>query len=194
MTHLSPQITHLVSARPMSVTMGNAIRELKVKISNIDIDMVEQDVRTLFALFCLINSIFQAKDSLCQYIDNYIRDRIVLADEVIEDLAGKKIKDGDVILTYAKWVSFSELQIRTSSYICRSSVVEKVLLAAQEDGKKFSVIVIDSQPLLEGLQHFHAFYLSLNILAQARHSCVPSHVDRTLSRVHTHCSLLFHHF
>jgi translation initiation factor eIF-2B subunit delta len=51
MTHLSPQITHLVSARPMSVTMGNAIRELKVKISNIDIDMVEQDVRTLFARF-----------------------------------------------------------------------------------------------------------------------------------------------
>jgi len=117
MTHLSPQISHLVSARPMSVTMGNAIRELKVKISNIDIDMVEQD----------------AKDCLCQYIDNYIRDRITLADEVIEDLAGNKIKDGDVILTYAK-----------------SSVVEKVLLAAQEDGKKFSVIVIDSQPLLEG--------------------------------------------
>ncbi len=44
MTHLSPQITHLVSARPMSVTMGNAIRELKLKISKIDIDMVEQDV------------------------------------------------------------------------------------------------------------------------------------------------------
>jgi len=26
----------------------------------------------------------------------------MLADEVIEELAGKKIKDGDVILTYAK--------------------------------------------------------------------------------------------
>lgn len=47
MTHLSPQITHLVSARPMSVSMGNAIRELKLKISNIDIDMVEQDVGAL---------------------------------------------------------------------------------------------------------------------------------------------------
>ena len=44
MTHLSPQITHLVSARPMSVTMGNAIRELKLEISGIDIDMIEQDV------------------------------------------------------------------------------------------------------------------------------------------------------
>ena len=47
MTHLSPQITHLVSARPMSVTMGNAIRELKLEISGIDIDMIEQDVRAI---------------------------------------------------------------------------------------------------------------------------------------------------
>jgi translation initiation factor eIF-2B subunit delta len=45
MTHLSPQITHLVSARPMSVTMGNAIRQLKLEISGSDIDMIEQDVR-----------------------------------------------------------------------------------------------------------------------------------------------------
>lgn len=44
MTHLSPQITHLVSARPMSVSMGNAIRQLKLEISNSDIDMVEQEV------------------------------------------------------------------------------------------------------------------------------------------------------
>jgi translation initiation factor eIF-2B subunit delta len=44
MTHLSPQITHLVTARPMSVSMGNAIRQLKLEISSSDIDMVEQDV------------------------------------------------------------------------------------------------------------------------------------------------------
>ncbi|GLB33519.1 putative eIF-2B alpha beta delta subunits family protein [Lyophyllum shimeji] len=117
MTHLSPQITHLVAARPMSVTMGNAIRQLKLEISGSDIDMIEQD----------------AKDALCQKIDNYIRDRIIIADEVIQELAGKKIKDGDVILTYA-----------------RSSVVEKILLNAHEEGKRFSVIVVDSPPLMEG--------------------------------------------
>ncbi|KAJ3562583.1 hypothetical protein NP233_g9483 [Leucocoprinus birnbaumii] len=105
MTHLSPQITHLVAARPMSVTMGNAIRQLKLEISDSDIDMVEQD----------------AKNALCNKIDNYIRDRILIADEVILKLAGNKIKDGDVILTFA-----------------RSSVVEKILLGAQEEGKKFS--------------------------------------------------------
>ena len=45
MTHLSPQISHLVAARPMSVTMGNAIRQLKLEISGSDIDLPEQDVR-----------------------------------------------------------------------------------------------------------------------------------------------------
>jgi translation initiation factor eIF-2B subunit delta len=44
----------------------------------------------------------KAKDLLCQKIDDYIRDRIIIADEVIQDLACKKIKDGDVILTYAR--------------------------------------------------------------------------------------------
>jgi translation initiation factor eIF-2B subunit delta len=46
MTHLSVQISHLVAARPMSVTMGNAIRQLKVEISGSDIDLPEQDVRS----------------------------------------------------------------------------------------------------------------------------------------------------
>lgn len=117
MAHLSPQITHLVAARPMSVTMGNAIRQLKLEISNSDIDLPEQD----------------AKDALCQTIDNYLRDRIFVADEVICALAGKKISDGDVILTYA-----------------RSSIVEKVLLHAHSEGKNFSVIIVDSRPMLEG--------------------------------------------
>ncbi|KAH9938475.1 eukaryotic translation initiation factor 2B delta subunit [Fomitopsis serialis] len=117
MTHLSPQISHLVAARPMSVTMGNAIRQLKLEISGSDIDLPEQD----------------AKDALCRKIDNYIRDRIIFADQVIEETAGSKIKDGDVVLTYA-----------------RSSIVEKVLLGAHEEGRDFSVIVVDSRPMLEG--------------------------------------------
>ncbi|KAH8102815.1 eukaryotic translation initiation factor 2B delta subunit [Phellopilus nigrolimitatus] len=117
MTHLNPQINHLVSARPMAVTMGNAIRQLKLEISNSDIDTPEQD----------------AKDFLCHKIDNYIRDRIIIADQVIQDTAVQKIKDGDVILTFA-----------------RSSVVEKTILRAHEDGKRISVVVVDSRPMLEG--------------------------------------------
>lgn len=37
-------------------------------------------------------------------IDEYIRDRIVVAGEVIQATAGRKIKDGDVILTFARYV------------------------------------------------------------------------------------------
>ncbi|KAL7282179.1 hypothetical protein ACG7TL_003648 [Trametes sanguinea] len=117
MTYLSPQISHLVAARPMSVTMGNAIRQLKLEISGTDPDLPEQD----------------AKDALCRKIDTYMRERILIADQVIQETASSKIKDGDVILTYA-----------------RSSVVEKVLLDAHASGRDFSVIVVDSRPMLEG--------------------------------------------
>jgi translation initiation factor eIF-2B subunit delta len=46
--------------------------------------------------------LIKAKDELCRKIDNYLRDRIIFAGEVIQELAGRKIKDGDVILTYAR--------------------------------------------------------------------------------------------
>ena len=82
----------------------------------------------MFVYCCLfLHSLFepinQAKDFLCQYIDNYIRDRITLADEVIEDLAGKKIKDGDVILTYAKWVVFPLLSTINANFVARLQIV-----------------------------------------------------------------------
>jgi len=55
-------------------------------------------------------------------------------------------------------MSFSHTQSLSSSLLSpistdfiRSSVVEKVLLEAHEVGKTFSVVVVDSKPLLEGL-------------------------------------------
>ena len=55
---------------------------------------------------------------------------------MIGEYAIQKIKDGDVVLTYA-----------------RSSVVEQTLLNAWDkgNGKMFSVVVVDSRPLLEGM-------------------------------------------
>lgn len=98
--------------------MGTAIRWLKLKISKVDID--EPDA--------------SAKESLCAAIDEYIRDRVLLADQVIAKSASEQcIKDGDVILTYAK-----------------SSVVQQTLAQAYKDGRKFRVIVVDSRPLFEG--------------------------------------------
>lgn len=44
-THLNPQIGHLIRARPLSVSMGTAIRYLKYEISLIDQEMNVDEVR-----------------------------------------------------------------------------------------------------------------------------------------------------
>jgi translation initiation factor eIF-2B subunit delta len=47
MTHISPQITHLVSARPMSTSTGSAIRHLKSYITDLserNEELPEKDV------------------------------------------------------------------------------------------------------------------------------------------------------
>ncbi|GAA5971939.1 hypothetical protein JCM21900_003955 [Sporobolomyces salmonicolor] len=85
-THLNPQIAHLIRARPLSVSMGTAIRYLKYEISLIEMEM----------------DLDQAKSLLLSKIDSFIRDRILLAGRVIEQHAIDKIRDGDTVLTYAR--------------------------------------------------------------------------------------------
>ncbi|GAA5852745.1 hypothetical protein JCM8547_002613 [Rhodosporidiobolus lusitaniae] len=126
-THLNPQVAHLIRARPLSVSMGTAIRFLKYEISLIEMEM----------------DLDEAKSLLLSKLDSFIRDRILLADRVIEQHAIDKINDGDVILTYA-----------------RSSVVEGVLLEAKRAGKEFSVVVVDSRPLYEGKNLLHSLRAS----------------------------------
>jgi translation initiation factor eIF-2B subunit delta len=115
--HLSPQIDFLKSCRPISESMGNAIRWLKKLIVEIDPSTAEQD----------------AKDELCERIDTFIRERITVTDQAIAASASKQIKNGSVVLTYAK-----------------SSIVEKTILEAHDNGTKFRVVVVDSRPLFEG--------------------------------------------
>ncbi|KAF2272677.1 IF-2B-domain-containing protein [Westerdykella ornata] len=114
---LSPQIDYLRSCRPLSVGMSNAIRWLKDVIIKIDPATAEED----------------AKRDILSSIDDFIRDRVTVADKLIEEYGEKKIEDGDVILTYAA-----------------SSIVEKTLIRAHKAGRSFSVIVVDSKPLFEG--------------------------------------------
>lgn len=67
-------------------------------------------------------------------IDHFVRDRITYATRVIaQNLASSKIKDGDVLLTFA-----------------RSSVVEQTIVEAWERGRRFQVIIVDARPLCEG--------------------------------------------
>lgn len=83
--HLSPQIEYLRSCRPLSISMGNAIRWLKDIIIKIDPSTPEAE----------------AKRDLLEEIDIFIRERVTAADRLIRDLASTKIEPGDVILTYA---------------------------------------------------------------------------------------------
>lgn len=83
--HLSHQIEHLKSARPLSVSMGNAIRWLKLEITKLGIDLTDAE----------------AKENLLEQIDNFIRVRLEYADRVIVETGVNSINDGDVILTYA---------------------------------------------------------------------------------------------
>ncbi|KAK3708584.1 hypothetical protein LTR37_011479 [Vermiconidia calcicola] len=115
--YLSPQIDFLKSCRPISESMGNAIRWLKKLIVEIDPDTSEQD----------------AKDDLCERIDTFIRERITVTDQAIATSACQQIKNGSVVLTYAK-----------------SSIVERTILEAHTNATKFRVIVVDSRPLFEG--------------------------------------------
>lgn len=116
-THLSHQITYLSTCRPLSISQGNAIRALKLAIASIDPSVPEAD----------------AKESLREFIDSFIREKITVADQVIAGSAVQKVQDGDVIVTFAG-----------------SSIVKQTLLNAHKEGNKFRVSIIDSRPLFEG--------------------------------------------
>jgi translation initiation factor eIF-2B subunit delta len=87
----------------------------------------------------------EAKKNLCEAIDGFIQERVTFADQIITRSAADKIEDGDVIMTYAK-----------------SSIVQKSLVQAHNDGKKFRVIVVDSRPLHEG-KHLAAALVGLGM-------------------------------
>ncbi|KTW29938.1 translation initiation factor eIF2B subunit delta [Pneumocystis jirovecii RU7] len=85
-SYINLHIAHLVLSRPLSVSMRNAIRFLKLEISNSSIDLAEDE----------------AKNLLIKRIDRFIRDRITVADQVIIAAGQNKINNGDVILIYSR--------------------------------------------------------------------------------------------
>lgn len=82
--HLSHQIEYLKSARPLSVSMGNAIRWLKQEISHISIDTSEQE----------------AKQILIEKIHSFINEKIELLDQLIIETASQHIPEGCTVLTF----------------------------------------------------------------------------------------------
>ncbi|KAL1209203.1 hypothetical protein V5N11_015955 [Cardamine amara subsp. amara] len=77
-------VSFLIECRPLSMSMGNAIRFLKNQIRKLPGNLSESE----------------AKASLCSEIGRFIGEKIVLADKVIVQHAVTKIRDGEVLLTY----------------------------------------------------------------------------------------------
>ncbi|XP_051511383.1 translation initiation factor eIF-2B subunit delta-like isoform X2 [Myxocyprinus asiaticus] len=81
---LSPYISFLSQCRPLSASMGNAIKYIKKEISNIPSQCKEEE----------------AKRKLQTCIDSYINEKIILASQAISKYAIEKISNGDIILVY----------------------------------------------------------------------------------------------
>nr|XP_010941217.1 translation initiation factor eIF-2B subunit delta [Elaeis guineensis] len=81
---ISSYVSFLIECRPLSISMGNAIRFLKNRIAKLPHTLSESE----------------AKSSLQSDIDRFINEKIVIADKVIVRHAVTKIRDGDVLLTY----------------------------------------------------------------------------------------------
>ena len=124
--------------RPHSVSMGNAFTALKAAVASLD--------RTL--------SFAEMKCILLETISAYCRERIDYADRAIADLAHQKLFQSSRPSVVGGGVCGSlkehrEEVILTYGY---SEVVDLTLrqAATEEEKSTFRVIVVDSQPLLEG--------------------------------------------
>ncbi|GLU20271.1 hypothetical protein SLE2022_364800 [Rubroshorea leprosula] len=81
---ISGYVSFLNECRPLSMSMGNAIRFLKSRIAKLPLTFSESE----------------AKAALHSDIDRFINEKIVLADKEIVRHAATKIRDSDVLLTY----------------------------------------------------------------------------------------------
>jgi len=109
---IKPNITFLKQCRPLSISMQNAIRYLKKEITCLDKNLC----------------IEEARDAILERIDDFININFVLHPKAISETANKKIKSGDVILTFS-----------------HSKLVEKILLDAASQGKNVRVIVCEAR-------------------------------------------------
>lgn len=81
---ISGYVSFLNECRPLSISMGNAIRFLKARIAKLSLTLSESE----------------AKAALYSDIERFMNEKIALAGRVITRQAVMKIRDGDVLLTY----------------------------------------------------------------------------------------------
>lgn len=77
-------VAYLQNCRPLAVSMINALRTFKLKLTCIDTNLTDVEKKT----------------KILELVDNYIQDDIEKAGEAISIKVNEKISDEDVILTY----------------------------------------------------------------------------------------------
>ncbi|KAF1815049.1 IF-2B-domain-containing protein [Eremomyces bilateralis CBS 781.70] len=140
--HLSPQIDYLKSCRPLSISMGNAIRYLKELIIKIDPAVPEHD----------------AKATLLDAIDAFISERITVAGTIIAQTASTKIVSGDVVVTYAK----SSIVMQTLLTAHRAGTAFRVVVVDSSplfEGKRLASVLAS-----------HGLSVSYSLIAGASHA------------------------
>jgi len=138
---MKPNITFLKQCRPLSISMSNAIRYLKREVMGFGRGLSIEEIKT----------------NIEEMVDDFINVNFTLHPKAISETANKKIRDGDVILTFS-----------------HSKLVEKVLLDAAAQGKKIKVIVADGRvqnlgrALCPGLvsSGIHSTYILLSAVPQ----------------------------
>ncbi|XP_024527590.1 probable translation initiation factor eIF-2B subunit delta [Selaginella moellendorffii] len=81
---INSHVSFLSTCRPLSISMGNAIRSFKLKIGKLRDTLTEAE----------------AKSSLVSHLETFAQEKIILADKEIVKHAVTKIIDGDVVLTH----------------------------------------------------------------------------------------------
>jgi len=95
---IKPLIQFLDDCRPKSISMGNAIKFLKLHISNLPPNISENE----------------AREVLYQRIDGFLQEKIDFAGRVIAQYGASKICHGDVILVYAASYSVEQVLLKAA--------------------------------------------------------------------------------
>lgn len=123
--HLGYQIDYLKTVRPLSVTMGNAIRWLKQEISYISIDTNDNEAKSL----------------LIEKIDTFIREKIELSDKLIIKHASNHIQNGSTILTFGNSNVLKELFLYNAKTLNKNFTLIIVDSRPLFEGKKLAKIL-----------------------------------------------------
>jgi translation initiation factor eIF-2B subunit delta len=128
-------VQHIQSARPMSVSMGNAVKSLKTHLARMSEEHASArgDAAPVASGNVDHASDFESRRKTMAHLEYFEVEKIEKAGRSIAEHGANEISDGDVVATHGL------------SHHCF-----EILKEAKRRGKRFGVAVIDSRPNLEG--------------------------------------------